>query len=128
MAVYPHTVDIVVKDMTSMLAFYRLLGLAIPDEATGAQCEVDTGRGYAVGFLDQAMVAATPLGFIESVGQRMSIAFRCDTPAEVDATHARVSAAGHPTVAAPWDAPWDQRYASVRDPDGNRVDLFAPND
>ncbi len=25
----------------------------------------------------------------------------------------------------PWDAFWGQRYASVLDPDGNAVDLFA---
>jgi uncharacterized glyoxalase superfamily protein PhnB len=27
---------------------------------------------------------------------------------------------------APWDAFWGQRYAFLQDPDGNRVDLFAP--
>jgi hypothetical protein len=26
----------------------------------------------------------------------------------------------------PWDSYWGQRYAFLRDPDGNRVDLFAP--
>ena len=26
----------------------------------------------------------------------------------------------------PWDAFWGQRYAQVKDPDGNVVDLFAP--
>jgi uncharacterized glyoxalase superfamily protein PhnB len=26
----------------------------------------------------------------------------------------------------PWDAFWGQRYAIVRDPDGNTVDLFSP--
>ena len=26
----------------------------------------------------------------------------------------------------PWDAFWGQRYASVKDPDGNQIDLFAP--
>jgi hypothetical protein len=27
---------------------------------------------------------------------------------------------------APWDAPWGQRYAVVKDPDDNGIDLFAP--
>ncbi|MGB5655838.1 MAG: glyoxalase, partial [Acidimicrobiia bacterium] len=27
---------------------------------------------------------------------------------------------------APFDAFWGQRYATVLDPDGNGVDLFAP--
>ena len=40
---------------------------------------------------------------------------RLDSPADVDDGHK-----------APWDAPWGQRYALVRDPDGNAVDLFCP--
>ena len=34
-------------------------------------------------------------------------------------------AAGHRSHRAPWDAFWGQRYATVLDPDGNAVDLFA---
>jgi uncharacterized glyoxalase superfamily protein PhnB len=58
-------------------------------------------------------------------GNRMSLAFECASPAEVDAVYARVTAAGHPSKAAPWDAFWGQRYAQVVDPDGNVADLFA---
>lgn len=31
-----------------------------------------------------------------------------------------------PSDVVPFDAPWGQRYATVLDPDGNGVDLFAP--
>ncbi|MEC4019520.1 VOC family protein, partial [Streptomyces sp. H27-D2] len=34
-------------------------------------------------------------------------------------------AAGYTGHKQPWDAFWGQRYASVQDPDGNTVDLFA---
>jgi uncharacterized glyoxalase superfamily protein PhnB len=37
-----------------------------------------------------------------------------------------LTAAGHHGKTAPWDAFWGQRYATVLDPDGNQVDLFAP--
>ena len=37
-----------------------------------------------------------------------------------------VVAAGHRSTLDPWDAPWGQRYASVADPDGGAVDLYAP--
>jgi uncharacterized glyoxalase superfamily protein PhnB len=57
---------------------------------------------------------------------RVSLAFKCDSPAEVDAAYARIIAAGHRGHKAPWDAFWGQRYATVLDPDGNTVDLFAP--
>ena len=29
-------------------------------------------------------------------------------------------------ISPPFDAFWGQRYATVHDPDGNPVDLFAP--
>jgi uncharacterized glyoxalase superfamily protein PhnB len=46
--------------------------------------------------------------------------------AQVDALADRVAGAGHPVVTPPCAAPWAQRYATVADPDGTRVDLFAP--
>ena len=33
--------------------------------------------------------------------------------------------AGHVGHLDPWDAVWGQRYATLHDPDGNSVDLFA---
>jgi hypothetical protein len=67
-------IGIVVEDMGRSLAFYRELGMELPEDAGG-----------------HGLVA---LGYD-----------------------------GHK---APWDAPWGQRYALVRDPDGNAVDLFCP--
>ena len=63
--------------------------------------------------------------WVRPIGQRISFACRCDSPAEVDAVYARMIAAGHQGRQAPWDAFWGQRYAMLTDPDGNRVDLFA---
>jgi uncharacterized glyoxalase superfamily protein PhnB len=59
-------------------------------------------------------------------GHRITLAFLCDSPAEVDARHASLVAAGHENRLEPFDAFWGQRYATVLDPDGNPVDLFAP--
>ena len=126
MTVKPHTADIVVKDMGAALAFYRVLGLVVPDgQEDEMQVEAAQPNGFALGFLTEAAMAGSPLGWTPPVGQRVSLAFSCDTPAEVDAVHASVTAAGHTAVTPPWDTPWGQRYASLRDPDGNRVDLFA---
>jgi uncharacterized glyoxalase superfamily protein PhnB len=57
---------------------------------------------------------------------RIGLAFACEDAAEVDDTHRRIVAAGHRSHLQPFDAPWGQRYASVLDPDGNVIDLFAP--
>ena len=57
---------------------------------------------------------------------RVAIAFGLASPADVDAVFERLVSAGHPESLAPFDAPWGQRYATVEDPDGTSVDLFAP--
>ena len=61
----------------------------------------------------------------EATGHRMTLAFRCVTPAEVDALHESVVRNGYRSYKAPWDAFWGQRYAVVIDPDGNLIDFFA---
>ena len=56
---------------------------------------------------------------------RMTLAFKCESPALVDALYERVVKSGYGGHKTPWDAFWGQRYAVVVDPDGNLVDLFA---
>ena len=63
--------------------------------------------------------------WVEPQGHRMGLAFECSSPGDVDATHARIKAAGFRSKKEPGDAFWGQRYAQVIDPDDNVVDLFA---
>ena len=58
----------------------------------------------------------------------MALAFECDSPEEVNATFKELVAAGYSGHLEPWDAFWGQRYATVEDPDGNGVDLFAASE
>jgi len=126
MSIQPDMIGLTVRDMGAALAFYRLLGLAVPAGVEGeAYVEVITPNGYRISWNSLEMVKGIEPDWVEPVGQRMGLAFKCDSPAEVDATFARLVAAGHPARHAPWDAFWGQRYAVVVDPDGNGVDLFA---
>ena len=126
MAVVPHTIDIVVSDMAASLAFYRALGLTVPaGEEDAPQVEVPTPGGATLGFVTEAMAREANPAWVAPIGQRVTFACRCESPAEVDETFARVAAAGYPGRQAPWDAFWGQRYTMLADPDGNRVDLFA---
>jgi uncharacterized glyoxalase superfamily protein PhnB len=56
---------------------------------------------------------------------RISLAFLCETPAAVDSLYEDLVASGTAGLRSPFDALWGQRYATVLDPDGNAVDLFA---
>ena len=61
-----------------------------------------------------------------SGGHRVAVAFRCETPEDVDRLYRELTESGNRGHRAPWDAFWGQRYAQVQDPDGSVVDLFAP--
>lgn len=120
-------IGITVHDMGVALAFYRLLGLAIADGQDGEPyVEVITPNGYRLSWNTVAMVRGIDPDWQEPTGHRMGLAFKCDSPTDVDSTYAAIVAAGYRGHKEPWDAFWGQRYAVVVDPDGNNIDLFAP--
>ena len=126
MAILPDMVGIVVRDMSVALRFYRLLGLNIAEGSDGEPyVEVITPNGYRLSWNTEAMTKEIDPTWKEPVGQRIALAFKCDTPAEVDAAYNRIVAQGYGGHKEPWDAFWGQRYAVVLDPDGNTIDLFA---
>ena len=120
-------VGIVVSDMAASLAFYRRLGLALPEDADSEpHVEVEVG-GVRFAFDTEEVVRSFDPAWTPPSrgGHRTALAFECAGPAEVDAAYAELTGAGYAGHLEPWDAPWGQRYAVVRDPDGNPVDLFA---
>jgi uncharacterized glyoxalase superfamily protein PhnB len=126
MSLRPDMIGIVVADIPRSLSFYRLLGIDVADPADNdAYVEVKI-NGYRISWNAQAMIKKLEPEWVPPVGHRMELAFLCDSPAEVDATYARIEQAGHSGHKAPWDAFWGQRYAVVIDPDGNHISIFAP--
>ena len=122
----PDLIGIVVRDMAASLRFYSLLGLDIPPNMESEQhVEVILPNGFRIAWDSQEMIKSIYPAWIEPVGQRMTLAFKCKSPAEVDTLYDRVVQSGYRRHQAPWDAFWGQRYAVVFDPDGNLVDLFA---
>jgi uncharacterized glyoxalase superfamily protein PhnB len=120
-------IGLVVTDMAASLSFYRRLGLDIPLSAdTEPHVEVTLPGGLRLAWDTIATVRSfDPSWSPASGGPRMGLAFRCDSPEEVDRLYADLVEAGYEGHLPPWDAFWGQRYATVHDPDGNGVDLFA---
>lgn len=119
-------IGMVARDLPATLAFYRELGLDIPADAGGApHAEATLPGGMRLMWDTEATIRSFDPGYERAPGQSHTLAARCDSPAEVDETVARLEALGHRVVRAPWDADWGQRYATVADPDGNGVDLYA---
>lgn len=126
MAIKPDMVGLTVRDMAAALRFYRLLGLDIPGGVEGQPyVEVITPNGYRISWNALEMMKSIDPQWVEPVGNRMGLAFKCDSPAEVDAAYRRMVQAGYAGYHEPWDAFWGQHYAIIVDPDGNLVDIFS---
>ena len=111
-------------DLARAVAFYSLLGFSFPALDEGEDHVESTNDGARL-MIDTVELLTGLLGEAPRPGNLAAFAVRCPTPGQVDGLVTRVSAAGHTVVSAPFDAPWGQRYATVADPDGHRVDLYA---
>jgi uncharacterized glyoxalase superfamily protein PhnB len=110
-------------DLARAVSFYELLGFEFPPLEGGTQ-HIEA-EGDVRLMIDDAALLTELHGETPRPGNTAGFAVLFATPAEVDAAASRVAAAGHAPVTEPYDAPWGQRYATVADPDGYRVDLFA---
>jgi catechol 2,3-dioxygenase-like lactoylglutathione lyase family enzyme len=117
-------VGIVVEDLERARAFYRRLGLDVPEGDDHVEVTLPGGLRVAWDTVE-TIRGFDPDWEPPSGGQRIGLAFLCDTPAEVDSLYAELAGAGQGGHKEPWDAFWGQRYAQVKDPDGNVIDLFA---
>ncbi|MFG2192004.1 VOC family protein [Streptomyces sp. NPDC048639] len=121
-------IGLVVSDMAASLAFYRRLGLVIPGDADSEpHVEATLPGGLRIAWDTEDTVRSfDPSWTPPRDSGRVSLAFACDGPADVDRTYDELVGAGYQGHLKPWDAFWGMRYAAVLDPDGNGVDLFAP--
>jgi catechol 2,3-dioxygenase-like lactoylglutathione lyase family enzyme len=120
--------QIFTADLRRSLDFYRLLGLPVPDPDGPPHVSVTLPGGNTLSFDVEETIAGMHPGWAppSSPNSRLALALGVSSPAEVDALFAQVTSSGHAGPLPPYDAPWGQRYATVADPDGNWVDLFAP--
>lgn len=121
-------IGMVASDMAASVAFYRRLGLAFPEGSEKQpHAEAQLPGGLRLMLDSEAEISSfSPEWQPPSGGGRISLALLCESPAEVDSVYEEMVGAGYQGGLKPWDADWGQRYASLLDPDGNDVGLFAP--
>ena len=119
--------DIAVTDLGAAIEFYRRIGLEferdqyMPDDHAG--CDLPNGLHL---MLDtDEFRGKTTAGWHPPAAGRTFLALELESPAAVDAKYAELTAAGVTGLQQPFDAPWQMRYATIADPSGNGVDLFA---
>ena len=118
-------VGVVVSDLARSLAFYEALGCRFEDHAPGDGHTVADLGGVRLMLDTEASIETFWPGTSWLRPGRVTLAAHCGTPADVDRLHDELSALGAGSEHSPFDAPWGHRYATVRDPDGSNVDLYA---
>jgi catechol 2,3-dioxygenase-like lactoylglutathione lyase family enzyme len=104
-------IGITTADLGASLRFYGLLGLTVPgpdDDHVEAQVPGGLRLMWDTEELIRQIEPNLPSPVVSGL---------C-SPSAVNA--------GFEGKAEPWDAFWGQRFAYLRDPDGNTVALFAP--
>ena len=119
-------IGIVTRDMSASLSYYRLLGAPVPEGSDEPHVDTRLEDGTVLAWDTIDLIRRLDPGYESpSGGHRIALAFDMGSPGQVDRVYRDLVAAGHHGHVEPWDAHWGQRYATVLDPDGNSVDLFA---
>jgi uncharacterized glyoxalase superfamily protein PhnB len=129
-------IDLVMQDLEAGIAFYRALGLEIPESAiwrtpSGVHhVDLVTPGGMTVHFDSAALAVVYNRGWRAptGTGTRSVLTFKVESREEVDHLHAKLAGLGHRSSQPPFDAFWGARYAIVEDPDGNHVGIMSPVD
>jgi uncharacterized glyoxalase superfamily protein PhnB len=131
-------INVVSRDVSASIAFYRRLGVDIPDNnvwrtPTGihhVNAAEQPSASVAIHLdLDSeafAQIWNTGWKGRSDLGGRAVVGFKLPTRAAVDELYNAMTAAGHRGLQAPYDAFWGARYAMIEDPDGIAVGLMSP--
>ena len=120
-----NAIGIVASDLAQSIRFYQLLGLDVPETPDEGHIDAFLPNGVRFMLDTEETVRSFDANWTRATGNQLALAFECSSPAEGDEIYARVTRAGFHGEREPFDAFWGQRYASVLDPDGVPVDLYA---
>ena len=125
--------NLVARDFSATLAFYRRLGLDIPDGSSSPEgvrhSEITLANGFVLEVDNEALAGLYNAAWRKPEGSsRALLGFAVATREEVDRLYKELTAAGYEGRQPPYDTFWGARYAVVADPDGNDVGLMSPLD
>jgi catechol 2,3-dioxygenase-like lactoylglutathione lyase family enzyme len=128
-------VNVVSRDPAASLAFYRRLGVEMPDNRvwhtpSGIHHASAVERETAVTLdIDSAPFAPHwNAGWkgIDNLAGRVVIGFKVPAASDVDAIVEDMTESGYRCLQPAWNAFWGARYAVLEDPDGIAVGIMGP--
>jgi catechol 2,3-dioxygenase-like lactoylglutathione lyase family enzyme len=124
-------VNLVVSDMAATVAFYRRLGLNIPEttpEWTSHHRSAEISGGIDLDFDSAEFAAVWDEGWTKHTPRPAVFDLAVPTRAAVDDLYRELTDDGYVGEHPPHDAFFGSRYAIVQDPDGNPVGIRSPSD
>lgn len=121
-------IGIITGRLPEMLTFYRdVMGFKVLMQVGEDYVEFENeGVRFALSTKEVMAGATGEQGYLEeNKGHPLELAFRVDSPEEVDSMYNELVEKGAKPVTAPADQPWKQRTAFFADPDGNIHEVFA---
>ena len=130
-------INLISADLDASIAFYRRLGVEIPDTAVwrtptgGHHVGVASQSAYEVFDFDIDSTAFAQTWNSGWKGRtdlrgRVVVGFSVATRTDVDDVFRDMTGAGYRGLQDPYDAIWGARYAVLEDPDGVAVGLMSP--
>ena len=130
-------INLVCGDLSASIAFYRRLGVEIPETGiwrtpTGAHhvsaAEQSADRSIDFDLDSTAFAQRWNAGWRgrTDLGGRVVVGFGVPARTDVDDIFRDMTGAGYRGLQEPHDAFWGARYAIIEDPDGIAVGLMSP--
>jgi len=130
-------INLVCSDMDASIAFYRRLGMEIPDarvwrtptgghHASAADPGADQGIDFDLDSTAFAQIWNSGWKSRTDLKGRIVVGFGVPTRAAVDEVFRDMIGAGYRGLQEPHDAFWGARHAILEDPDGIAVGLMSP--
>jgi catechol 2,3-dioxygenase-like lactoylglutathione lyase family enzyme len=123
-------INLVVRDMDAMAAFYARLGVNVltgPPAWQPHHRNAEADGDIHIDF-DSTTFASTWNRGWDADRRGAILVFRMPTREAVDRYFDTLTAAGYRADQEPYDAFWGARFAAVADPDGNSVGLMSAID
>ncbi len=128
-----HQINLIAQNLHETLAFYRRLGIDIPEAdvwESGGQAHharADAGGDVDLEFVSRKLAHSYNAGFAAERG-RVEVGIELASREAVDDLWTELISEGAQGLQPPFDAFWGARYAILEDPDGNPVALTSPVD
>jgi catechol 2,3-dioxygenase-like lactoylglutathione lyase family enzyme len=130
-------INLVCSDLGASLAFYRRLGVEIPDaavwrtptgahHASAAHQSPDQAIDFALDSTAFAQCWNSGWNGRPDLRGRVVVGFGVPTRTAVDDVFRDMISAGYRGLQEPHDAFWGARYAIIEDPDGIAVGVMSP--